>query len=162
MCHVFFAAPCCFKRYFARWILNIWPRRLELKKETAEVKYSSRKITLKTARDGDKTWHMTQLTFSSNFHWKICVKFCILEQIISTVLFVCISSINNKRSLLRFQSTTAATNRGWSASGAIFAYSILFFDRGWANKSSVSSQLLISATYLSSPLSWNFHQPARG
>ena len=30
-------------------------------------------------------------------------------------MFICISSINNKRSLLRFQSTTAPTNRGWSA-----------------------------------------------
>ena len=59
-----------------------------------------------------KTWHMTQLTFSLNFYWKICFKFCILEQIIGTVLFICISSINNKRSLLRFQSTTAPTNRG--------------------------------------------------
>ena len=44
-------------------------------------------------------------------------KFCILEQLIATVLFICISSINNKRSLLRFQSTTAPTNRGWSACG---------------------------------------------
>ena len=58
---------------------------------------------------------MTQLTFSSNLYWKICFKFCILEQIIATVLFICISSINNKRSLLRFQSTTAPTNRGCSA-----------------------------------------------
>ena len=82
---------------------------------TAGVKYSSRKIALKTARDGEKTWHMTQLTFSSNFYWNICFKFCILEQIIATVLFLCISSINNKRSSLRFQSTTAPTNRGWSA-----------------------------------------------
>ena len=38
-----------------------------------------------------------------------------IPQIIATVLFTCISSINNKRSLLRFQSTTAPTNRGWSA-----------------------------------------------
>ena len=60
-------------------------------------------------------WHMTQLTFSSNFYWNFFLKFCILEQIIATVLFICISSINNKRSLLRFQSTTAPTNRGWSA-----------------------------------------------
>ena len=65
-----------------------------------------------------KTWHMTQLTFSSNFYWNICFKFCILEQIIATVLFICISSITNKRSLLRFQSTTAPTNRGWSACGS--------------------------------------------
>ena len=64
-----------------------------------------------------KTWHMTQLTFSSNVYWKICFKFCIMEQIIATVLFICISSINNKTSLLRFQSTTAPTNRGWSACG---------------------------------------------
>ena len=64
-----------------------------------------------------KTWHMIQLTFSSNVYWKIVLKFCILEQIIATVLFICISSINNKRSLLRFQSTTAPTNRGWSACG---------------------------------------------
>ena len=56
---------------------------------TAEVKYSSRKIALKTARDGEKTWHMTQLTFSSNFYWKICFKFWILEQITATVLFIC-------------------------------------------------------------------------
>ena len=46
-----------------------------------------------------------------------CFEFCILEQITATVLFICISSINNKRSLLRFQSTTAPTNRGWSACG---------------------------------------------
>ena len=84
---------------------------------TAEVKYWSCKIALKTARDGEKNMQMTQLTFSSNFYWKICFKFCILEQIIATVLFICISSINNKRSLLRFQSTTAPTNRGWSACG---------------------------------------------
>ena len=85
---------------------------------TADVKYSSRKIALKTARDGEKTWHMTQfITFSSNFYWNICFKFCILEQIIATVLFLCISSINNKRSSLRFQSTMAPTNRGWSACG---------------------------------------------
>ena len=58
---------------------------------------------------------MTQLTFSSNFYRKICFKFCILEQIIAAVLFICISSINNKRSLLIFQSTTAPTYRGWSA-----------------------------------------------
>ena len=61
---------------------------------------------------------MTQLTFSSNVYWNICFKFCILEQIIATVLFICISSINNKRSLLRFQSTTVPTNRRWSACGA--------------------------------------------
>ena len=60
-------------------------------------------------------WHMTQLTFSSNFYWNFFLKFCILEQIIATVLFICISSINNKRSLLRLQWTTAPTNRGWSA-----------------------------------------------
>ena len=60
---------------------------------------------------------MTQLTFSLNFYWKFCFKFFILEQIIATVLFICISSMNNKRSLLRFQSTTAPTNRGWSACG---------------------------------------------
>ena len=60
---------------------------------------------------------MAQLAFSSSFYCKICFKFCILEQIIATVLFICISSINNKSSLLRFQSTTAPTNRGWSAPG---------------------------------------------
>ena len=37
------------------------------------------------------------------------------DQIIATVLFICISSTNNKRSLLRFQLTTGPTNRGWSA-----------------------------------------------
>ena len=68
---------------------------------TAEVKYSSRKIALKTAPDGEK--NMTHASVS------------ILEQIIATVLFLCISSINNKRSLLRFQSTTPPTYRGWSA-----------------------------------------------
>ena len=31
------------------------------------------------------------------------------------MLFMCISSINDKRSLLRFQSTMAPINRGWSA-----------------------------------------------
>ena len=38
-----------------------------------------------------------------------------MEQIIATVLFICISYINNKRSLLRCQSKTTLTNRGWSA-----------------------------------------------
>ena len=85
----FLAVPCCFKGYFARWIFHLGGY--------------------------EKTWHMTQLTFSSNFYWNICFKFCILEQTIATVLFICISSTNNKRSLLRFQSTTVPTNRGWSA-----------------------------------------------
>ena len=39
------------------------------------------------------------------------------KQIIATVLFICISSINNKLSMLRFQSTTAPL-RGWSACGS--------------------------------------------
>ena len=111
---------------YHRWRVNAlvsrYKRPLKIKESpslvlTAGVKYSSRKIALQTARDGEKTWHMTQLTFSSNFYWNICFKFCILEQIIATVLFLCISSINNKRSSLRFQSTTAPTNRGWSACG---------------------------------------------
>ena len=42
---------------------------------------------------------MTQLTFSSNFYWKSCFKFYILEQIIATVLFICISSINAQISI---------------------------------------------------------------
>ena len=81
----------------------------------------------------EKTWHMTQLTFSSNFYWKICFKFCILEQIIATVLFICISSINNKRSLLRFQSITAPTNRGWSACGGanLFFFSQSLSEGPW-------------------------------
>ena len=68
---------------------------------------------------------MAQLTFSSNVYSKICFKFCILEQIIATVLFIYISSINNKRSLLRFQSTTPPTNRGWSACGVTLCYPVL-------------------------------------
>ena len=64
---------------------------------TTEVKYSSRKTVLKTARDCEKKWHITQLTLSSNFYWIICFEFCILEQIIATVLFICTSSTNNKR-----------------------------------------------------------------
>ena len=82
---------------------------------SAEVKYSSRKITLKTARDGEKNMTHDSVNIFLKGLLKICFKFCILEQIIATVLFICISSINNKRSLLRFQSTTAPTNRGWSA-----------------------------------------------
>ena len=82
---------------------------------TAEVKYSSHKIALKTTQEvKGETWHMIQLTFSSNFYWNVCVKFCTLEQIIATVMFICIFSTNNKRSMLRFQSTTVPTNRGWS------------------------------------------------
>ena len=53
--------------------MNIWPRRLELKKEspslvlTAEVKYSSRKIAFKTARDGEKNMtHDSAKTFALN------------------------------------------------------------------------------------------------
>ena len=73
---------------------------------------------------------MTQLTFSLNFYWKICFKFCILEQIIATVLFICISSINNKRMLLRFQSTTAPTNR--SACDRSNFTSLVYFADGTA------------------------------
>ena len=56
-------------------------------------------------------------TLIGGFESTLCFKFCILEQIIATVLLICISSVNNKISLLRFQSTTAPTNRGWSACG---------------------------------------------
>ena len=57
-CVMFFRRPVLFKAVFCE--MNIWPRRLELKKETpslvltAEVKYSSCKTALKTARDGEK------------------------------------------------------------------------------------------------------------
>ena len=84
---------------------------------TAEVKYSSRKIALKSERDGEKNMTNDSVNIFFKLSFKICFKFCILEQIIATVLFICISSINNKSSLLRFQSTTAPTNRGWSAPG---------------------------------------------
>ena len=57
-------------------------------------------------------WLMTQSIFSSNFYWYICVKICILEQIIATVLFICLSSITTKRSILEFQSTTAPLTEG--------------------------------------------------
>ena len=118
---------------------------------TAEVKYSSRKIALKTARDGEKTWHMTQLTFSSNFYWNICFKFCILEQIIATVLFLCISSINNKRSSLRFQSTTAPTNRGWSACAdttiKVCYTRHLTFIKNWEYECTRRISLLLIKTY---------------
>ena len=59
-----------------------------------------------------KIWHMTQLAFSSNVYWNICVKICILEQIIATILFMCIFSMKNKRSMLGFQSTTAPLTEG--------------------------------------------------
>ena len=68
---------------------------------------------------------MTQLTFSSNFHRKICFKFCILKQIIATVLFICISCINNKRSLLRFQSTK---QRPPLTEGGLPVYKSLYFE----------------------------------
>ena len=64
------------------------------------------------SRDREKTWLMTQLIFSSNFYWYICVKICILEQIIATVMFICLSSIKNKGSILKFQSTTAPLTQG--------------------------------------------------
>ena len=64
------------------------------------------------SRDREKTWLMTQLIFSSNFYWYICVKICILEQIIATVLFICLSSIKTERSILEFQSTTAPLTEG--------------------------------------------------
>ena len=64
------------------------------------------------SRDGEKTWHMTQSIFSSNFYWYFCVKICILEQIIATVLFICLSSIKTERSILEFQSTTAPLTEG--------------------------------------------------
>ena len=66
----------------------------------AEVKYSSRKIALKTARDGEKNMTQDSVNIFFKLLLKSCFKFCILEQIIATVLFMCISSINNKRSWL--------------------------------------------------------------
>ena len=91
----------------------LWRRSLRSNLEGIDLEELYR-ATLKQHGTAKKTWHMTQSIFSSNFYWKIGFKFCILEQIITTVLFTCISSINNKRSLLRFQSTTAPSNRGWS------------------------------------------------
>ena len=84
---------------------------------SAEVKYSSHKMALKTARGGKKTnkqtnMTQTQLTFSSNHYWTICVKICILDNIIATVLYICISFVNNKRSMLRFHSSTAPLSEG--------------------------------------------------
>ena len=64
-----------------------------------------------TAKTND-SWLMTQSIFSSNFYWYICVKICILEQIIATVMFICLSSIKNKGSMLKFQSTTAPLTQG--------------------------------------------------
>ena len=97
---------------------------------TAEVKYSSHKIALKTTQEvKGETWHMIQLTFSSNFYWNVCVKFCTLEQIIATVVFICIFSTNDKRSMLRFQSTTAPTKRGWSTCAVIGTVSSESFTR---------------------------------
>ena len=72
---------------------------------------------------------MIQLTFSSNFYWNVCVKFCTLEQIIATVVFICIFSTNDKRSMLRFQSTTAPTKRGWSTCAVIGTVSSESFTR---------------------------------
>ena len=63
-----------------------------------------------TAKKHDTS--LTQSIFSSNFYWYICVKICILEQIIATVLFICLSSITTKRSILEFQSTTAPLTEG--------------------------------------------------
>ena len=54
----------------------------------------------------------TQLTFSSNSYWTICVKICILDNIIAPVLFICISSVNNKRSMLRFHSIIPPITEG--------------------------------------------------
>ena len=64
-----------------------------------------------TAKTHD-SWLMTQSIFSSNFYWYICVKICILEQIIATVLFICLSSIKTERSILEFQSTTVPLTEG--------------------------------------------------
>ena len=88
---------------------------------SAEVKYSSHKMTLKTARGGKKKQNkknkklnmtQTQLTFYSNSYWTVCVKICILDNIIAAVLFICISSVNNKRSMLRFHSITPPITEG--------------------------------------------------
>ena len=64
------------------------------------------------SRDREKTWLMTQSIFSSNFYRYICVKICILEQIIATVLFICLSAIKNKRSMRKFQLTMAPLTEG--------------------------------------------------
>ena len=63
-----------------------------------------------TAKKHDTS--LTQSIFSSNFYWYISVKICILGQIIATVLFICLSSIKTKRSILEFQSTTAPLTEG--------------------------------------------------
>ena len=149
--------------------MNIWPWSLSLEL-TAEVKYLSRKIGLKTARDGEK--NMTHdainiffklllknllwiLHFGTNYSHRIecfhsrgqhlCKFIGTKESVTIRKEFNSQSiglvhqhgrrfnvlghqygrrdvswkhSINNKRSLLRFQSTTAHTNRGWSACGS--------------------------------------------
>ena len=59
-----------------------------------------------TAKKHDTS--LTRSIFSSNF----CVKICILEQFIAIVLFICLSSIKTKRSILEFQSTTAPLIEG--------------------------------------------------
>ena len=79
-------------------------------------------MTLKTARGGKKknkqtkkqkqNMTQTQLTFSSNCYWTICVKICILDNIIAAVLFIWISFLKNSRSMLRFHSTTAPLTEG--------------------------------------------------
>ena len=63
---------------------------------TAEVKCSSRNIALKTAREGGKNRTHGSVSIFFKRLLKNCFKFCILEQIIATVLFICISSINKK------------------------------------------------------------------
>ena len=57
----------------------------------AVVKYSSRKIVLKTARDGEKNMTHDSVNIFFKFLLKNLLKFCILEQIIATVLFIRIS-----------------------------------------------------------------------
>ena len=77
------------------------------------VGYTHHSHVMFFSREGEKTWHMAQSTFSSNFYrYMCCVKICILEQIVATVLFICLSSIKNKRSMLKFESTTAPLTEG--------------------------------------------------
>ena len=67
---------------------------------TAEVKYSSRKIAIKQHGKAKKPMTHDSVNIFFNiltFYSKICFKFCILEQIIAIVLFICISSVNKSK-----------------------------------------------------------------
>ena len=63
----------------------------------------------------EKTWHITQLAFSSSFYWNVCVKICILGQNYSHRIFHLYFFYKEHKIDAQISMNNGPTNRGWSA-----------------------------------------------